>query len=233
MTRPLGQSRGFARSLRRTSRGGFTAVISPLLRIVHVRPKQIPLSETLIFTSANGVAAFASLEPARDRVAYCVGDRSAEAAAAAGFRAVAAEGSANSLVRMVIDRAPVGPLLHVTGRHTRGRVAERLQEAGLKAVALAVYDQKPRRLSAEALAALHGSAPCVAPLFSPRSAELFLAQLHEHVPETGRLRLVCMSDAVAQIVAGGNFDAVEIIARPDAPAMLKSVRSMLGLDPAD
>src|SRR4029434_1828997 len=84
ITRPIEDARPLADALEER---GIEVLIEPLLEIRHLEDAEIDLDgvQTLLFTSANGVRAFAALSPRRDLKAFTVGDGSAEAARQAGF----------------------------------------------------------------------------------------------------------------------------------------------------
>ena len=103
-----------------------------------------------------------------------------------------AAGSAAALIEAIAQAAPLGPLLHLHGRHTRGAVAARLSERGIETRAAELYDQRAIPPT-EPLAPLAAGRRVIAPLFSPRSAELLAAQI-KGAP--WQWTLPCLSEAV-------------------------------------
>jgi uroporphyrinogen-III synthase len=100
---------------------GHEALAQPLLTIEPAVPEP-PLDlagvQALLFTSANGVRAFADVSQERGLPVFAVGDASAEAARAARFAKVeSASGDVEDLARLVKDRLDpgAGPLLHGAG----------------------------------------------------------------------------------------------------------------------
>ena len=215
LTRPLEQAERFARSLPAEAR----PVISPLLRIV---PKDTGVDlgayDGFLFTSENGVKAIATTVQARGRLAYCVGDRTAEAAESAGFTAQSANGTVEDLIAMVAEQAPTGRLMHVRGAHTRGDVASKLAATGIKAEGAAFYDQLAEPLSMDARQILAGRR-CLVPLFSPRTAALFVAGC----PVAPVAEVICISAAVSKALEGGRFADIATVAAPTAAAMLDEI----------
>ncbi|WP_281278533.1 uroporphyrinogen-III synthase [Paracoccus luteus] len=138
-------------------------IIAPLMRIEPLPHDRAAVDGAagLVFTSENGVA-FAG--PGRGRPALCVGPRTAEVAAAAGFAAQAGPGDAARLMPMLHGLGP--GWVHVRGAHVAA-------ELGLPAVV--TYAQTALPLPARAAEALAGGAPVILPLFSPRSARLAAA----------------------------------------------------------
>lgn len=183
-------------------------VISP---VIEIRPRDVTLPEgaELVLTSQNAVPVL----PAGRWRAWCVGDRTAEAAAAAGLQAVSAGGDAEALLRLLLKARP-GPLIHVRGAHAAGEIVERLREAGLAAEEVVAYDQVPLRLSAEAAALLAGRGAVVMPLYSPRSAGLVAAHPG---PWRADVRAVAISPAAAR--AFGRPAHITIAGAPNGEAM--------------
>ena len=87
LTRPETQSLRFAADLRRRF-GPVSVVLSPVLRIVP-RRGPVPLADVaaVVLTSENGARALAAAADVAGMRAYCVGDRTAKVATAAGMRA--------------------------------------------------------------------------------------------------------------------------------------------------
>jgi uroporphyrinogen-III synthase len=221
LTRPRGQSAGFAVQVRARLPGA-RVVVAPLMEIVATGSvPDLGPGDAVIFTSANAVAAAGA---GHGRRAYCVGTRTASAAEAAGFAATVAGPTAEALVAELVRLAPEGRLVHLHGLHTRGDVAARLAATGLTVEARSVYDQRevpPGPDFAEALAAPR----LVAPLFSPRSARLFAkAACRAGVPRTPQPpRLVALSPAVRDALPPDWREGVTVAAAPDASAILDEI----------
>jgi uroporphyrinogen-III synthase len=213
--------------------GPLRVVVAPLIEIV---PQPLTVDPagfaTLIFTSENGVAAFCAQSALRDRPAFCVGPRTAAAAAAAGFAVRSAEGEggdAAALMRLLRTEAAREPLLHLRGAYAAADIAAALGREGLACAEAVVYAQGDLPLSAQGRAALEGSAPVLLPLFSPRSARLAgeaVAAMAGGATGRGSARLlpVAISRAAAEAWrAAGGTPAARIAASPDASAMLAAL----------
>lgn len=216
VTRPAGQAAGFAKRIARDWGGPLQIILSPLIEIVPL-PVDVDADldglEAVIFTSTNGVAQAARL-PLRDGLpAYCVGDRTAQAAAAAGFSPLSGPGDAAGLRAMIIADRPRGMLAHIRGRHARGEIAQTLTQAGYRCLDLPAYDQRALALTRAALDALAGPAPVIVPLFSPRTAALFSTAANVRAP----LHLVAISPSAVPDVTGA--ESCSIASRPDIDAM--------------
>ncbi len=200
-------------------------ILSPLIEI-EMLPMQGSLAQYcgLIFTSENGVRAFAQAYGQRDMPAYCVGERTAKAARAAGLRALSANGSADDLVAMVMDAGVEGALLHVRGEHSRGDIAGRLGEQIDEVVA---YRQVSVPLSEKAREILAGKHAVILPLFSPRTAQLFFRHdLQIKAP----VQVVAISNAVNEAILDTNpVESIDILIaeKPDAAAMLRAIKGRI------
>lgn len=219
LTRPAAQGDRFAAMLRERFGDAVDIVTSPLLEPVFLAP-DIPKRDhaAVILTSETGVEAARRLMDGHTlpRSALCVGDRTAQAARAAGFQARSASGDADALLAMILADPPDGPLLYLHGRETRGDLVARLAAAGLHADAVTVYAQEPRPLTAEARTLLDGAGSVIVPLFSPRTAQLFAAT----APHRAAVRVAALSPSVA--AALGNVPVAECVvsSRPDAEGLI-------------
>lgn len=195
---------------------GWRTLIAPMLRIVPVPhdAATVQAAKGLVFTSENGVR-FAG--PGRGRPAWCVGPRTAEAAAAAGYDAITGPGDAARLIPLISDLGP--GWLHAHGRHLA---------ATLPVPGVVVYDQQALPLPAPAQALLRGRAPVILPLFSPRSARL-AAQALAPISAKGPLpplRLIAISEA-ARIAWDAHWPGPTLPAvvtdTPDAEGVLRAL----------
>lgn len=225
LTRPAEASERFAAQLRGILGAQAPAVlIAPLMRVDYAgRLPAMDRVAGLIFTSANGVRAYAAAGGRRDCPAWVVGDATGEAARRAGIVARVAGGDARALVAALARERPAGALLHVRGEHARGDVARKLRAVGIDVRETVLYRQILLPLGDAARAVLDGRAPVVVPLFSPRTAAQFAAQYRGRAP----LLVAAMSHAVEQEVA--HLPAARLVTaeRPDAPAMLRTVVTLL------
>jgi len=228
LTRPRAQADRFAADCAARFGDAAAILIAPLIEIVPgAALPDLAGIDGLIFTSENGVRAFAAAPGARHGLpAYCVGDRTAATARDAGLVPHSAGGTADDLVALLLSQRPSGQLLHVHGAHVTGDLAGRLRAGGLQAQGLAAYDQLEQPLAARALAALNGPRVVIAPLFSPRSAMLFARALGGAVP--ARTALPCLSPAVCAALPAGYRDSATICDAPTGEAMLSEIARQLG-----
>lgn len=227
LTRPAAQGDRFATDLATQMPGWFDLFSSPLMAAVFLAP-ELPRSEwsSVILTSETGVEAANRLRSGGlplPRAAWCVGDRTAQVAQAAGFDARSARGDAEALISLILASDDRGPFLHLRGRESRGDIAPRLSAQGRLADAAIVYAQDPLPLTPQATAVLSAQTPVVVPLFSPRSAALFAAQ----GPFSAPLWIVAISAATARAVETLTPQRLAIAERPDGAAMLAAVQTIV------
>ncbi len=226
LTRPVAQGDRFADAVRARFGPQARVVLSPLLVPQFLTPDLPDQVAGVIFTSETGVAALCLLRPADGLPAWCVGDRTAQAARQAGYHARSAAGDAAALVAAILTAAPGGPLLHARGADSRGAVAERLTSAGIPTGEALVYAQRPAPLTAGARHLLAGAGPVLLPLFSPRTAQLLVAALAD-IPAPAPLWIAALSPAVADAAAPLGPARQVIARRPDAPALLDAAEGLI------
>ncbi|MBF9034970.1 uroporphyrinogen-III synthase [Rhodobacterales bacterium HKCCE2091] len=215
LTRPCAQSERFAETLR-----GLAEIrIVPLMEIVTTGPlPDLSTAAGLIFTSENGVRAFAELSPRRDLPSWAVGGRTRAAAEAIGLVAREGGGTADTLVDAILVAPPDrGRLWHLRGTHATGDVAARLRDADRDADEAVVYDQRACAPS-EPLAPLAVGRRVVVPLFSPRSARLFAGAVGSG---DGDWVPVCLSEAVAAALPDRLRRRAAVADSPDAAALAR------------
>jgi uroporphyrinogen-III synthase len=219
LTRPIAEARAFAATLTRRFGPGVQPILAPLMATDHLLPALPPGPfAAVIFTSAAAVEAALRMGVDLPKDAWCVGRKTADRAAAAGFDARSADGDADALVAAILADPPPGRLLHLRGQEVRGDVAERLNSAGIETVSVVVYRQTAHPLSPEGHALLVTAGPVILPLFSPRSAVLFRAVMP--MDSRASLLLVAMSDTVADSARPIPHHVMITAAEPTAKAML-------------
>ena len=219
LTRPRADSERIAAQLKSA---GVTSdiVVSP---IVSIEPTGAEVSfagvKGAVFSSRNGVACVSG----QDLPAWCVGEATAEAARAKGWRAVAADGDADSLYARVLADQPAGPIVHIRGEKARGDLASRLTKAGIETREAAVYRQAPLDMTQAARSLLSQANPVIVPLFSPFAAEAFVDQ----GPFPAPLVVVAMSEAVRDALGEFPVETVVLAKKKEASAMLNAVVGLL------
>lgn len=226
VTRPEPAASAYARRLEAK---GWRVLVSPVLTCEPTLPGSLPAAQGVILTSANG-ARHAPPDPAlRDLPCWCVGEATAEAARAAGFRATRAGPSdAEALGALIAAQAPPrATLLHFKGAETNPALCAHLLHSGLVLHEAQVYLMRSSdRLGREAEAALASGEVRAAPVFSPRSARA-LADLVAGRFDVSDVPAPAISEAAAGPLREAGFGRVTVASAPTRAAMEAEMRALL------
>lgn len=213
---------GADRTAERLRALGLTPVVAPLLAVQPLTPALPDLDRyaALVFTSPNGVAAYAALTPRRDHPVFTVGDATAAAARAAGFpQAQSAEGDIHALARLIAGQPPAGPILAAVAESPVADLAALTYAQGSYAVidALPIYRTVPTDLSAppQAQAAL---------VHSPRAARLLAGHGRSALKS---YLVVCISPQAAAPLSALALDPA-VAEAPNDAALLATLQEALG-----
>ncbi len=214
ITRALPEANATAGRLRAL---GAEPVVAPLLKIEQRAFDQTMSGvQALLFTSANGVRAFSAASPFVMAPVFTVGDATAQAARAAGFRDVRSAGGDSAdllaLVRGALD-PKAGRVVHFSGAHVAGDIVSMLSNAGFDA---------ERRIAYEAIAVPDLPAdyrnPVDVVLFhSARAVEIFAGF---GAPNAGDMKTACLSPAIAAAASVSPWKQVIVAPRPREDALL-------------
>jgi uroporphyrinogen-III synthase len=214
---------------------GIEPLLAPMLRIEPEPDAASRLrgaligAQAVLFTSANGVRAFAQASGRLELPAFCVGEASAAAARIAGFRSVAsADGAVADLATLAASRlAPAnGALLHAAGKVTAGDLAADLAAKGFSARRVELYRAvEVVSFAPETAAALRRDEIGLALFFSPRTGESFVrlaraAGLTEHCEN---MKALALSPNVAAALSGVAWRATAIARAPNLQALLTAL----------
>ena len=195
LTRPSKASGRSARRLAAMLGNSAEIIVSPLVRIEYADAlPDLRRYDGVIFTSENAVDALAHHGAPPGMAALCVGRRTADAAGIAGFRAVSANGSAESLAELVASEPHAAQFLYARGKHVAFDLPGRLRDFGVAVDEQVVYAQRELALDRAASAAL-ASRRCVCPLFSEMAARILSTQAGP-LPDLGH-SVHCISRKVA------------------------------------
>ncbi|MEM6412967.1 MAG: uroporphyrinogen-III synthase [Pseudomonadota bacterium] len=218
LTRPRDDAERFAVKVRQ--RFGVKSIVSPLLKIVPIRPAlNLADFDVVILTSVQAARQLSDLEIPKTVTCFAVGRSTADTARGLGFQAHDAQGDVEALFELVRSVSPKGNLIHLRGEHSRGRLAERLTEAGLPCEETVVYQQIAQALSTTAIEALAGDTIVVLPLFSPRTARILAGTSVSFRSTYG----VAMSAAVADELTSLSIMDMRIATAPNQAAMLEAM----------
>jgi uroporphyrinogen-III synthase len=232
VTRPREESQGLAVAL---AARGIEAVIEPMIEVHYSAPAALDLAgvQAILFTSANGVRAFARASDGRGLPVFAVGDATAARARAEGFSTVeSAGGEVNGLVLLAAARLRPqdGPLLHVAGSVVAGDLAGALRARGFTVERSILYEARPvTSLSPTAVGVLRSGALRFALFFSPRTAAVFtrLASSACVAECCGTITALSLSAAVDAALADLPWLDRRIAKRPNQTALLDALDLIL------
>ncbi len=232
VTRPIEDAQPLAAEL--SSRGA-EVLLEPLLDIVALENVVIDLSNTagLLFTSANGVRSFARINQQRNLKVFAVGDATAATAREVGFSDVdSAGGNIADLVVLVKETWPSdrGPLLHAAGQAVAGGLVAQLRRSGYDVRRTALYDARTATAFSDRLCkTLRAGQLDFALFFSPRTANTFVS-----LTKTAGLSdtcegvdAICLSSAVADVLAALPWRSLTVAAEPDQRSLLSAFDGQL------
>lgn len=189
---------------------GVPSVCVPVLFIKPIEARDNhPDVDGLIFTSLNGVRHHPVCDERLELPVFAVGDRTAQATRALGYRRVcSARGDIRDLEKLIRERVSSGKtLLHYGARHTAGNLVETLGRDGYTVLRTIVYEAQAIgeidiRRSLPEWDALRGVL-----IHSPRAA-LIVSKLLEPERSAFSGTVYCISSAAAQA-----FDHLDVPVR--------------------
>ena len=232
VTRPKEDAEKVARSLRER---GIEPVIEPMLSIRSIPNSAIDLVgiQSLLFTSANGVRAFAAASKERALPVFAVGEATADAARLAGFDGVeTAGGDVTSLASLVSRRLDPekGALFHGAGNVSAGDLAGSLRRSGFMVKRTVLYEAvAAAEISPDSAASLREGGVNVALFFSPRTAATFVTLMGKAGLDDACRSMVaiCLSPAVAEAIRNLPWRELRTAASPRWSAMLDEIDAAL------
>lgn len=223
ITRPDPAAQRFLAEVEAALGHGVPALLAPLTGIEQIEvPSPARQPHALILTSENAVPAARRLGLAT-LSAFCVGDRTAEAARAAGLDALSAGGTVQDLIALVEKAAETGPLLYLRGEQVSTDLVSLLSARGVACDEAITYRQVALAPPAALLSALSRTEPLVVPLFSPAAARRFAALPLGQAPVAAAV----MSPAVKNALGAAPFTEVRVAERPDAVNMVNATCALL------
>lgn len=225
LTRP---SEDAGRTARELAKRGHQALLAPLseTRFLGTAEPDLAGIQALLFTSSNGVRAFARVSPRRDIRVFAVGENTAYTARAAGFRSVSsADGDSSALATVVSEslNPSAGALLHLRGRRVSGELQRKLAAAGFEYRVVALYEVVAHRtLPEETVAAFRQDAVDAVLVFSPESGRMLVEAIGSGgvAAKCDRIVACCISEAAAAKIQGVRFGAIRIAEHPTLDAVL-------------
>jgi uroporphyrinogen-III synthase len=228
ITRPRDDAAALAEKLKAR---GHEVLVEPMLDIRFVAGVAVDLTgvQAVLFTSANGVRAFAAAEKRRDLPAFCVGDTTAVAARAAGFTTVeSAAGNVDALASLVLQKLKPanGALLHAAGNAVAGDLAGQLKKDGFDVRRVVLYTADPSSgLSPVTAAALKARQIDIVVFFSARSAETFvrLVRAGGLAPSLSKTVALGLSPQVNEAAIGLPWAMMESARQPQEADVIRAI----------
>ena len=233
LTRPEEDSRRLAKQLESL---GHSACCAPLLTIENIPAPKIDLNlfQAALFTSANGVRAFAHNTDDRQTLCYAVGPATAAEARAIGFLSViTAGGDVENLAALVMaDLKPEqGPLLHISGRDVAGDLSGHLEKAGFTVSRKKLYTAiKAKQLSPTAQDLITSGQITHVVFYSPRTAKCFAEIIERAALQNflSGITALCLSSAVSNVISSLDWHGIITAQRPEQEALFKLIDITLG-----
>jgi uroporphyrinogen-III synthase len=225
LTRPEAQSQRFAAVFRAQFGDDWPILFAPLSQLeFHEAQTDWQGIGDIIFTSQNGVAGFSRLTQDRNLRAWCVGDKTANAARMAGFDAVTGPGTAKELADRVIADGAIRRILYARADDIAFDMSKYLKTAEIETIENIVYSQKPCPPTAEAAALLASKTPVLLPFFSRRAVKIF----RQNYPETRAPILVAaISPNVADATERMPKAACIVARNPDSDHMIAALAELI------
>ncbi len=218
VTRPADSAARFVAALRDVA-GAFEPLVLPAFEVEALAYEAVPF-EDAVFTSRAG-AMFAP--DGAGRVAWCVGEATADAARAKGYVPKVGCGGADALVTLILEGKPRGRLVHFRGEKIRVFVTDRLNAENLNCLEIVNYHKRLNRPTAQQLAVLQEGRPCVAPVFSGETVSI----IGDWDIPFDQVTMVAISPEVAEVAKGLQPFAVTCAQEPDLGAMVRATSRLI------
>ncbi|HZL40576.1 MAG TPA: uroporphyrinogen-III synthase [Pseudolabrys sp.] len=225
VTRPQADSERTAAALRAR---GHEVLVAPLLQ---VEPMATDFGDGwggIIITSANAPGAIAG-HAARDKLTklplYAVGQRSADAARAAGFsNVISAGGDVRDLVRLIAARRADAavPLLYLAGEDRAADLVAELIAHGIATEMAVVYRAAAAPFPSVLTAALMAGEVDAVLHFSRRSADNYLAGARQAgiIAQALAVRHLCLAQPTAEPLSEAGAGSISVAKRPHEAALI-------------
>lgn len=220
------------RTAERLQNLGHQPVLLPLTRAIH-HPKiaEAVLANphsALAVTSAEALRVLSALGkrliPFLGQTLFAVGETTAKAAEAVGFRNIRrGSGTGAKLAKIIASDAPSfdAPLLYFAGRPRSSKFEDGLRAAGVPFVTAEIYEMIPIAYDEALIRGTLLDPPADAVLlYSRENARLFSDFAAPHLQELASLQFLCLSDNVAEIIPREFHRNIKIASHPDEDGVL-------------
>jgi uroporphyrinogen-III synthase len=215
---------------------GHEVLLAPLMRVEALPADLFGTWGAVAITSGNVPVAIAD-NPARETLLklplYAVGQRSAEAARAAGFTDVtSAGGDVRDLVQLIVERHAdaQAPILYLAGQDRAADLTAELAAHGIAAEMRVVYRAVTAPYPPALVSALTESAVDGVLHFSKRSAENYVAGARAAGLDDPALKVrhYCLSSAVAAPLAQAGATHISVAQHPSEAGLIELLSASPG-----
>jgi len=211
---------------------GVETMIAPLMAIEIKSGPALDLSgvQALLFTSANGVRAFAARSSVRDLPAYVVGNATARVSKDLNFTNImSANGDVDDLAALVRSACTPadGDLFHACASVVAGDLSGALAEDGFRVARHILYEAKAATaLPDEIISAIRNKNTDGVIVYSPRTAHILDALLEDAdlSEAASEMKLFALSQNVNTASTGKWHERI-IAAHPCQESLLEAVRT--------
>jgi uroporphyrinogen-III synthase len=225
LTRPQIDAERSAQALRAH---GHDVLLAPLMRVEPVAADFAGDWNGIVITSANALLAIAGMPARADLLqlqVFAVGERSAQAARAAGFTQVAAaDGDVHDLVQLIAERQrDTRPLLYLAGEDRAADLVGELARHRIKAELRVVYRAVTAPFPPALVAALRGGNLDAVLHYSKRSAETYIGGARAAGVDTEALAVhhLCLSAQVAAPLQAAGASRLVVAQHPDDASLIE------------
>ncbi len=220
---------GASETAARLEAAGHAVIKAPMLRIEAIAPvPALPDASDLVFTSANGVTAFADSFSERAFAAWCVGPATSAAARKAGFESVhESAGGVDELAALILaaPMAPTQRFLHVANEAAAGALVQQLRAGGRAAEFAALYRTVAVPDLPPAVHAALQAETAIVLFHSAKGASAFLAAVG--ATPLQKVIAVSISKAAAAPLTGCGLRAALVAAAPHEAALMTALDTAL------
>lgn len=219
---------GASETVQRLQQLGYMPVCAPALTQHPRTDVALPPASAisgLVFTSANGVRAYASRREDRTIASWCVGPATAKAAKQEGFATVhESAGNAVDLAGFIASHsAPTDtPLLHIANAAAAGNLKRELESLGFAVQFAPLYEMRPvAHLPIAVTDLVEQNRPAIVLVHSAKGASAFASMIENLGLEIAAL--VAISEPASRPLAKFAIDRTIIADAPNEDGLLQAL----------
>ena len=218
LTRPTQSSELFLSALKYAA-GAFRPYISPAFEYEAVAYPEVSF-DAAIFTSKAGVQ-FAP--NGNGRVAWCVGEATAQMAQANGYLTKTGAGNAVDLSKMILRSDSCGGMIHFRGENVRVDVKAILKDAGLTCADAVIYRKAVAGVPEGLREALNSAGDFILPVFSAETVSI----IGDWRLNLSRAWIVAISEEVALDAQNLHPKGISTAANPNLDEMVRIMTRLI------